>query len=445
MNVKPSGLSARIWAISLPVMFAELSETIIHVTDTAFLGRVGDTELAALVLADTILGLWLVGALGLADALQIVVARRVGEGDPTRAGRAFAHGAVLTFALSIVATILLKLLSPWLSDLIAVSPDISSAVNDFLQIAAYGIPFFCLSFAYGAFFIGIARTYVLAAATAVLTLVNLVLGYGLILGNLSLPELGLRGAAWASVGAELVTLLVLIAYAIRSGHARRYGMFQLGGWDRRIAWSLVGLAGPVVVYGIVEGLQWLFFFIILEQLGTAVLAISNVIYAFLLIFLIPAEALSETAVSLVSASIGSGQRERIREVLRKVLRVAALVSLPIAVVAVAAPGQILSFFFGIGDAGADAELALRVVAAAMVFGVPWLIWMGGIQGTGDTPAASAIDSGVSVVIVAWAFVVALVLDGGITAIWTGLAVAWAVGLIAAVAWMRSGRWQRISV
>src|SRR5688572_2736025 len=121
MNVKPSGLSARIWAISLPVMFAELSETIIHVTDTAFLGRVGDTELAALVLADTILGLWLVGALGLADALQIVVARRVGEGDPTRAGRAFAHGAVMTLALSIVATILLKLLSPWLSDLIAVS------------------------------------------------------------------------------------------------------------------------------------------------------------------------------------------------------------------------------------------------------------------------------------------------------------------------------------
>ncbi len=436
---------SRIWLLSLPLIFAELSETIIHVTDTAFLGRVGETELAALVLADTILSLWLVAALGLTDALQIVVARRHGENDERRGGTAFAHAAVVTVVLSIALAALLKLASPWLSDLIAASRSVSAAVDSFLQIAAYGIPFLCLSFAYSAFFVGIGRTRILAVATALLTGMNLVLAYSLILGRLSMPELGLRGAAYASVGAEVLTALFLVGYSIRAGYVRRYGMMHLDGWDPRFVRSLVTLAAPVIVYGIIESLQWLFFFIVLEQLGTTILALSNVIYACLLVFLIPAEALSETTVSMVSAMIGRGDQERARATLRKVLRVATLATLPIVVVAMAVPGDIFSFFFGITDPGPSAEIALRVVAGAMVFAVPWIVWMGGIQGTGDTPAGSVIDSGVAALILGWAALTALVLGGGLVAVWSGVAVAWLFGLIAAVAWIRSDRWRRIAV
>lgn len=439
-------LRAGIWAISLPVMFAELSETIIHVTDTAFLGRVGDTQLAALVLADTILGLWLVAALGLSDAMQIAVARRQGEGDEASAGKTFAQGAVVAAGMGVLLMVLLKLASPLLSDLIAVSDATSAAVDRFLQIAAYGIPFLCLSFAFSAFFIGIARTYVLALATVVLGVVNLVLGYGLILGNLSMPALGLRGAAYASVGAEVVTLVFMIGFAVRRGYGARYRMFRFGSWDRSLVWSLASLAGPVVVYGVVESLQWLFFFIILEHMGTAVLALSNVIYACVLVFLIPAEALSETTVSLVSNAIGKGGDYRsVHDTLRKVLRVGGLVTLPIALIAIAVPGEVFSIFFGVPNASTDADTALRVVAAAMLVAVPWLVWMGGIQGTGDTPAASAIDSGVSIVILAWAWAAGLVFGGGLTAVWSGLAAAWALGLAVAIAWMRSRRWERVSV
>lgn len=431
--------------ISLPVMFAELSETIIHVTDTAFLGRVGDIELAALLLADAILGLWLVLALGLTDAMQIAVARRHGENDEPGAGKTFAHATVVTVVLSLVLTVLLKLLSPWLSGLVAESVAVSAAVNEFLQIAAYGLPFFCLSFAFSAFFIGIARTRVLVLATIVLALVNLVLAYGLVLGRLSMPELGLRGAAFASVGAEIATAAFLLIYSVRRGYTWRYRMFQFGGWDARLVVSLGLLAAPVIVYGIVESLQWLFFFIILEQLGTAALAASNVIYACLLIFLIPAEALSETAVSLVSATIGRGSAEQARAVLRKVGLVAATATLPMGLLALLAPGAVFSIFFGIEEVSAGAELALRIVAAGLAFGVPWVVWMGGLQGTGDTPAASVIDSGVSLLILAWAAIAAFVMDGGVAGIWSGVGAAWFIGLIAAMLWMRSDRWQRISV
>ena len=439
-----SGLKARILVISLPVMFAELSETIIHVTDTALLGRVGQTELAALVLADTVLGLLLVVALGLTDALQIVVARRQGEEDPALVGRTFAHGVLLVFGTSLVLALLLKVLSPWISGMVASSPDVSAAVDEFLQIAAYGVPFLCTSFAFSAFFVGIARTVALVVATATLTVVNLVLGYGLILGNLSLPRLGIEGAAWASVGAEVVTAGVLIGYSIAAGHARRYGLFRPGGWDPRIFRKLWVLGVPVIEYGIIEALQWLAFFVIMEEVGTAALAISNVIYACLLVFLIPAEALSESAVSLVSRVLGAGSPQRVRSTAMDVQKVAALATLPIAVVAFIAPNWVLSFFFGL-DAGPDAELVLRIVAASLIVGVPWIVWTGAIQGTGDTSAASFIDASVSIVVMLWAIVAVLVLHAGLVSAWIGLAVAWAAGAVASGAWMRSGRWRRVAV
>jgi len=121
------------------------------------------------------------------------------------------------------------------------------------------------------------------------------------------------------------------------------------------------------------------------------------------------------------------------------------VTLPIALVAVVVPDLIFSVFFGVGDPGPDATLALRIVAAAMALAVPWSVWMGGIHGTGDTAAGSAIDSGVSVLILGWAWVAGLVLGGGLVAVWSGLAAAWGLGLVGAVAWVRSERWRRVEV
>jgi Na+-driven multidrug efflux pump len=173
--------------------------------------------------------------------------------------------------------------------------------------------------------------------------------------------------------------------------------------------------------------------------------VSNVIYACLLIFLIPAEALSETAVSLVSTALGRGQREQPRALVRRISVVAAGATVPMALVAVVAPGAVFSILFGVDQAPDAAELALRIVAGGLGFGVPWLVWMGGLQGTGDTLASSVIDSSVSVLILGWAATAAFVLDGGVAEVRSGIAVAWFVGLIAAVLWMRSDRWHRVTV
>src|SRR2546428_12328174 len=72
-------MSRAVWSVSLPILFAQTSETIVHVTNTIFLASVGVGALGAIALADTIYELVMVLAVGLAARIQVLVAPRPGQ------------------------------------------------------------------------------------------------------------------------------------------------------------------------------------------------------------------------------------------------------------------------------------------------------------------------------------------------------------------------------
>src|SRR5439155_13740228 len=166
--MKLSAPSRVVWSTSLPIIFAGLSETIIHVTDTIFLARVGVVETGAIALADTILEMCMVLTLGVVDGIQILVARRLGEGRVRAAGQTFAQGLLVLTAASLALTSAVLQLAAPVSGMVVTSPQVGGAVAKFLQIMAWGIAFTSANFAYSALFVGLGRTRVLIWATLVL-------------------------------------------------------------------------------------------------------------------------------------------------------------------------------------------------------------------------------------------------------------------------------------
>jgi len=161
---------------------------------------------AALALADAILEFWTIAIVGLVAALLIVIARRLGQGRDQAVGQTFNTVLLLVVLISLVLTATLKLGSPLLLKYVVVSRNVGSAVDAFLQIAAYGIIFQSISFTYTALYVGLGRTRVLVGAGTVLVLTNFVLSYVLIFGKLGLPPMGIEGAALGELGAEVATL-----------------------------------------------------------------------------------------------------------------------------------------------------------------------------------------------------------------------------------------------
>ena len=245
-----------IWRISYPLMLAGISETIIDITDTIFLARYGLTELAAIGLADAWFMLFMFLSLGLVDGIQIIVSRRTGENREREAGRVFNQGLYLLTIVSVVMTgLILLVLALGAGDLLA-SQDVAHATESYLRIAAFSLLFQSLNLAFGTFFVAIARTRILIGAALVLAISNVALDYALIFGNFGLPEMGIEGAAVASLTAEILACLFLAGSIYARGFNTRFGLLRFDRWNSAISKRLVNISWPVALDTLVDLLRW---------------------------------------------------------------------------------------------------------------------------------------------------------------------------------------------
>jgi putative MATE family efflux protein len=426
-----------VWAISLPLLLAEVGEVIIHVTDTALLARVGTVELGAIALADELLELWLALTIGLAQGIQIQIARRVGERRGEAMLALFRRGFAIAALLGAVLAIGLVVAAPHLGEAVAGPGPLGEAVGSFLRAAAPGLFFEALNLAYSSLVVGTTRTRVLILVTSQVMLTNLVFGYVLIFGRLGFPALGIAGAGWAYVVTEALTFVLLSGYMLlRYGRWYRHGPREAAA-DRPL-WPLLRLSLPVTLEVMFDAVRWLVFFLIVARLGEDALAMSNIVYSVFNVLLLPGQAFSETATSLVGILIGRGSADRIRAVMRVIAPRAYLATLPLAVTALLFPGAVLALFGAEVTGLSGGETALRLVAAAMLVVTPAEMWAAALEGAGATDVVLVLSVVWAAIVLSWAYVA---VSAGLPAeyLWLGLPAGSAVTLLAAYWTIRAGR------
>jgi len=431
--------SRAVWSLSLPLIFAEVSETLIHVIGTVFLTRVGVVEVGAVALADTVFELWAVLTLGLVDGLQILIARRIGQGRDQAVGETFNQGLGLMVVVSVGLTASLFWMAGPLSDFLVSSDDVAIAVERFLRIIAFAIVFNALSLAYSALFVGLGKTRVLIWATLVLAVTNIALDYALVFGHFGFPALGIEGAAIGSLGAEIATCLFLTGYVILRVDCARYGIFRFARWNGATIGLLARLSWPIALEALLEGARWLVFFLIIERISPFALAESNLVYACFEVFLIPTGGFAETACSMVSNWVGQG-RTRFGSLVREVTAASYFITLPMALLALLFPGAVLSLLDIEGALKGGGEASLRVVSLAMLIVIPAEMWAAAVIGTGDTFASFWIEAALTVVMIGGAWLAGSVLHLPLYYVWMSVPIAWLSCWILSYLWMRSGQW-----
>lgn len=434
-----------IWGVTWPLILAGISETVIDVTDTVFLAHYGTTELAAIGVADAVYGLSLFLVIGLVDATQILIGRRSGQDQALGLGRVFNQGLVLLLLVSAAMIPLLLLAAPLALDWLLTAPRIGAAAFDYLRIAAFALLFQALNLALGVFYIGISRTRVLIGAALILSLTNIVLDWLLIFGRAGFPELGIGGAARATLSAEIATSAFLVLHVLRSGYVARFGLFRRPAWDARLAGRLLVIGLPVSLNTLVDMGKWFVLIVIIERLGEETLAGANIVLSCYSLFLIPVDNFSETVCTMVSNLIGQNHLRKLRLLLGRTIRLAYAVLLPVLVLALLFPTRLLGLFTPDPDLAAAAVGGLLAVILATAFAVPADTWFSAVMGTGDTPASFGIQLTATATALLWAWVTALHLEWGLGLILLGEALAWLVCLAASAWWFRGRRWQRLAL
>ena len=434
-----------IWGISFPIIIAGISETVVEVTDTIFLAHYGLTELAAVGLAATIYGVALFLTLGLVDGMQIIIARRAGEGHNTQIGEVFNQG-IYMLALAAIAMILFVVFAlPMITADLLASEGVHLKVNAYLKISAHALLFQSFNLAYSAFYVGISRTRVLIVATAILAVTNVVLDYALIFGNLGFVESGIEGAAIASLSAEIAAFLFLTAHVIWRGYNRSYNMLRFTRWKTMLCRKLIHISTPISLEALVGSLKWFLFFVMIEQLGERQLGVASIIFSCYAVLLIPIDSFSESACSMVSNLIGQQRQHDLGLLIRRVIVLNYVIVIPVLVLTLIFPESILAVFTTDAWMVENSILSLGVVALAILVAVPAETIFSTIAGTGDTRAILIIQIITSVVALACVFIAVFVLKLELHFAWLAEVFGWLTCLLLSWRWFSMGLWQRLNI
>ena len=375
--------------LAYPLVLAHMSFTV-----QTFVDRLLLTWYSAEAMAGAVTGLFSVWALvvlftGTGEYLTTFIAQYLGAGRPLRIGPAVWQG--IYFSLG--AGLLIAALSPLAGaafDLAGHEATLRVHEVAYARVLMLGAFPTILMATLSSFFAGRGQTGPVLRVNVLTTVVNVVLDYLWIFGRGGFPELGVSGAALATVTSQVVGAAVYLVIILGPEHRKEYR--TLSGWrlEPRLVARLVRFGMPTGLQYALEVAAFAVFLVIVGRIGTLELAASGVAFNLNMIVFMPTVGLAVAVSSLVGRYLGAERPDLAERAVRSALAVSFVYMGACGLLYVFGAPVLLAPY----GAGADpvvfsrmagiATVLLRFVAVYSIFDMLNLIHAAGLRGAGDT-------------------------------------------------------------
>lgn len=372
----------KLFALGAPVAFVQIGLMSMGAVDTIMVGRVSATDLAAVAIGNLYFFGMAVFGMGVLYALDPVISQAVGASDEIGIARGVQRGGVLALALSLLAMALL-LPAGHLLTLARQPPDVVPVAAAYAHGLIAGVaPFYAFVVLRQSLqAMSLVRPIVITVVAA--NVVNVVLNWVLVFGNLGAPPLGAVGSAWATSASRWFMLVVLATIGWR--HLRP----ALRPF-RAEALALAPLVRFVRVGAPIGAQQWLEFGVfgaaglLMGLLGTVAIASHQVaLQLAALTFMIPVGIAQATSV-VVGQAVGRSAPEAARRAVGAGLMTATVFMTVTAAMFLTLPGPLARVFSDDPEVVAAAAMLLPIAGVFQVFDGIQVAGAGALRGVGDT-------------------------------------------------------------
>jgi putative MATE family efflux protein len=381
-----------ILSVAVPLMASSFIQSVVMITDSSFLSRYSTVAFDAAGNGGMIYVTLFVALMGMSDGAQILMARRIGEKKEHLLAQIF--GTTL-LTNTVIALILLASIQFYLPELIrsfTYHENIASAEIEFVRIRSFGLLFSMVALAINAYFMAIGKTYVILVSAAVIAFTNIFLDSGLIFGNFGMPEMGISGAAYASMLADAAGMLFLIGALIASADRKKHQLFKSLRYNAASFKALFKIGSPIMLQLLVALITWTIFFIWIEQRGEYELTISQTIRTLYFLAFVPIWGFSATTKTYVSQYIGNKSFDAIKIIQRKIQILTMIFLFALFHGALLYPEYLVSFInpkevYVTGSA----ELLRFISGSIIIYGIS-MVYFQTIAGSGNTRITFYIEA-----------------------------------------------------
>lgn len=223
---------AELMKLSGPVVISRLGIMAMGLSDAIVVGRYSATELGYHALGWGPTSVIVTMSVGLLSGVQVMTARRIGEGRPEATGAVLRRGLSYGLWIGLISAMALVLLGPMFLHSIGLEASLADRSSRVLQIFCLSLPGYAISVAASFWMEGLSRPGPGAWGIWIANGVNLGIDLILVPGAFGLPAMGAMGGAWATTGARTFLAIFMLAYIALMPQARALGVFDKPARDR---------------------------------------------------------------------------------------------------------------------------------------------------------------------------------------------------------------------
>jgi len=432
--------------LAIPMILELSLESVFAVVDMFFVGKLGANAIATVGLTEMAITIVYSLAMGLSMGATAVVARRTGEKDPDGA----AHAGVQALLVALIVTVLVSTAGIiFASDILRIMGGSAEVVRDgavFTRIMLGGSLVIILLFLINGIFRGAGDAAMAMRSLWIASLLNIILCPVLINGYGLFPELGLKGAAIATVIGRGCGVLYQCYHLFRGRGIVKVKASHFR-WDARVMKTLVVVASPATLQFIIQSGSWIVLGMLIAYTGgtdaTAgyQVAIRNVTF-----FILPAWGLSNAAATLVGQNLGAGQPERAEKSVFLAMRYNAVFMALVTLLFLFFASPIIGIFTSDPEVHEYGTLALQIVGSGYIFYGIGMVMIQALNGAGDTKTPTWLNLfGFWLFQIPLAWLLASVFGFGPAGAFAGVPIAETAIAIAAWVLFKRGNWKKIKI
>lgn len=295
--------------IAFPIILQQLTFSLLNLLSNVFVGQKGDTAVAAVGLAGQIWFLLNLVHFGIISGAAMFTAQFWGKRDIPNLRRVLGLCLMLALSASLIFFALAQLIPAQILDVYSNDPDVIALGTSYIRIFSWTFLFFGVTFSYAVVMRSTGNVLTPTLVSIFALFISIILSYLLIFGKLGLPELGIQGAAVATVIArfiEMVTLLTII-YTRKSPVAA--SLRELTSFSRTFLSRVILPILPVMGNELFWSLGVTTYNVIYGQMGTQAYAAINIVSTMEQVAFAVFMGISNATAVLVGNRIGAGQEE----------------------------------------------------------------------------------------------------------------------------------------
>lgn len=345
--------------MSLPLMVSLLVQSLYNIVDGIFVAKISETALTATSLAYPVQILMIAVAVGTGVGINSLLSRQLGAKKYQEAGEAAATGIILALLSSLVFII---------TGILAVEQFVKFFTEDAATRELCTIYLrICMIFCSGTFVETMVQRFLQASGNTFLSMVSLIVGAGaniildpvLIFGLGGLPAMGIDGAAIATVTGQWLGAFTALWLNKKYNKEIRFA-FRGYRMKKEMVLQIYKVGFPTILTQAMGSIMLSSMNAILMQFSATAVAFFGVYYKLQNFMFMPISGLGQAAIPIVGYNYGSGNKKRVKQVLKTAVPMAVGVALAGTAIFCTFPRQLLMLFSASEDMLVMGIPALRI-------------------------------------------------------------------------------------